>query len=689
MQKERNYDFRKRLLQVHRKDIRDHSLTPTAQETALRDGFRIVLPPDADIVTETAAKDFQDYLFVSMHVSAMLTRDAGEAENRIILACSKDLGEAGEPMGYRVTTGKDILLEGYDSRGIAQGLYHLEDIMNLRLAPFLPRGTESRRTMFPMRKTMSGYGVDLYPDAYLARLAHEGITGITLWILDVNKTKSGFVDFNELAYRASRYGIDIYIQSFIHHSMHPSEAGAQEFYDRLYGRLFESCPYIKGVSLVGEASQFSSRDPRVGKAPHTANVVDGIPTGKISPGWWPCTDWPDLMRMVQKAIYRYKPDADIILCSYNWGWAPEEDRVRLINALPDGITVMATWEMFEHYDLDGYDEVICDYSIRTIGPGAYFRSEAEAATGRGLKIYSITNTPGRTWDFGVIPYMPAPYQWIKRYEAIRQAYKDYNFRGLQEAHHYGVWPSIITELEKWAFTLPEVDLESTLQRILASHYGRQNTEKADRALLLWSEAFTYAVPSNEDQYGAFRTGPAYPFWLDGGQYPPQNEFAMHKAKGMYHIRYVPSSKGSPCGLRVHAELKSIQKMAELLLEGLRVLESIEEKNEELEYLINMGWFMYRSTLSGIHQKQLYIARTQMNAETDRQRMCACVEEIERILREERENAVQTIPLVENDSVLGWEPSMEYTSDKEHILWKIRQVDYELGRIPAMKQACFE
>ena len=46
MQKERNYDFRKRLLQVHRKDIRDHTLTPTAEETELRDGFRIVLLSD-------------------------------------------------------------------------------------------------------------------------------------------------------------------------------------------------------------------------------------------------------------------------------------------------------------------------------------------------------------------------------------------------------------------------------------------------------------------------------------------------------------------------------------------------------------------------------------------------------------------------------------------------------------------
>ena len=37
---------------------------------------------------------------------------------------------------------------------------------------------------------------------------------------------------------------------------------------------------------------------------------------------------------------------------------------------------------------------------------------------------------------------------------------------------------------------------------------------------------------------------------------------------------------------------------------------------------------------------------------------------------ECENARRTIPAVEYDSRLGYEPSMEYMCDKEHLLWKI-------------------
>ena len=50
-----------------------------------------------------------------------------------------------------------------------------------------------------------------------------------------------------------------------------------------------------------------------------------------------------------------------------------------------------------------------------------------------------------------------------------------------------------------------------------------------------------------------------------------------------------------------------------------------------------------------------------------------LEEMIEIGKKEIENAEQTIPFVEADSRLGWEPSMEYIGDARHIRWKIRQV----------------
>lgn len=51
-----------------------------------------------------------------------------------------------------------------------------------------------------------------------------------------------------------------------------------------------------------------------------------------------------------------------------------------------------------------------------------------------------------------------------------------------------------------------------------------------------------------------------------------------------------------------------------------------------------------------------------------------LDEMVSIARDEIENAKATIPLVEADSRLGWEPSMEYMTDKGHLQWKIKQVE---------------
>ena len=51
-----------------------------------------------------------------------------------------------------------------------------------------------------------------------------------------------------------------------------------------------------------------------------------------------------------------------------------------------------------------------------------------------------------------------------------------------------------------------------------------------------------------------------------------------------------------------------------------------------------------------------------------------VREMLDICKAERANALDTIPLVEFDSRLGYEPSMEYMCDKAHIDWKLELLE---------------
>ena len=69
----------------------------------------------------------------------------------------------------------------------------------------------------------------------------------------------------------------------------------------------------------------------------------------------------------------------------------------------------------------------------------------------------MANTGGLTWDMGVMPYQPGAYLWMERYESLVKAAKECGFSGLMESHHFGFYPSIISELANWNFTLDSND----------------------------------------------------------------------------------------------------------------------------------------------------------------------------------------------------------------------------------------
>ena len=51
-----------------------------------------------------------------------------------------------------------------------------------------------------------------------------------------------------------------------------------------------------------------------------------------------------------------------------------------------------------------------------------------------------------------------------------------------------------------------------------------------------------------------------------------------------------------------------------------------------------------------------------------------------LIKDEIENARATIPLVEFDSRLGFEPSMEYMCDADHLYWKVECTNEALSEL---------
>lgn len=667
MIKEKNYDFRKRMAEIHKPHIQNSGAICRDNQYEIKNGFVISIPELCDSVVLTAAKDFTDFMLISMNVSVRICEGDQENANIVLLPEPKDLKEANGYKGYRIDISEKIEISAFDSRGAAQAFYRLEDMMAFEKAPFIEKGTIFNRPLFSPQMVHSGFGLDMYPDNHLSQIAHQGRDAILVFVKDLYITPYGYLDFNDLVYRAEKYGIDVYAYSYIPCSKHPDDKDAEAYYESTYGKLFKNCPGIKGLILVGESMYFPSKDK--------ACLPSGDPKKPpILSRNYPCEDYPQLLNMIKNTVRKYNKNTDIVFWTYNWGFIEEEKRVKLIENLPKDITLLATFEMFEEYPLGNSTQFCSDYTISRTGPGDYFKSEAIAAKKNGIKLYTMSNTAGRTWDFGVIPYVPCPYQWMKRFNLLREANENWELCGLMESHHYGIFPSFISELSKWSFSTEKIDAENILEKIIARDYGEENINAVKQALKLWSEAITYCTPTIEDQYGPLRIGPSYPLCFDMEETAPSvpyAHFGMRICRTLYPAKNYHHSSFS--SIRIKDELNALEKMCSLMEEGISILHNISAKTDELERLIALGSYIKASAKTTANVKRWNIKKCALLSEGEREKALCLVEELQNIATEEIENAKSILWATEIDSCLGWEPSMEYLGDAEHILWKINQV----------------
>ncbi len=678
---EERYEFKKKLIEIHKRDLRNYELLPNENEIEITHGYPVDISSADSEVVLTAARDFADYMLISMNVSVLLCRDKiSERCIRVVINPDDEtLDTAKGYMGYRLTvsdTGIDIT--AYDERGAAQAFYRLEDLMTIRKAPYLEKGTIQNRAMFSPRMIQTGYGEDEFPDCHLRDIAHAGMDAIMLNVRDVNKTHNGFVDFNEIIYRAAKYGIDVYCYSHFKSPFHPDDAGAEAYYDSTYGELFKHCPGFKGVILVGESVAIPSHDPHTSGS--TSRVgKDGIPSTKPHPGWWPCEDYPDWLRLLRKVIDKHKKNVDIVLWSYNWGWAPTEDRVRLIETLPKDVSLLVTYEMHEAYEVNGVKEYSADYTLSLAGPGHYFVSEAEAAKKAGIRLYAMSNTGGLTWDFGSVPYEPFPMQWQKRYDSLRECSDKYGLCGLMESHHYGFYPSFISELAKWNFTVSDCPDKEILSKLLDGFFTPSDTSKLMEALKLWSQAICFYDATSPDQYGAFRIGPSYPLIFIRRLAPIVADYAEAKSGNLEPVynpfTWYERGLSSIPQLTIHSEIKRLGQMEMLMQEGIELIEGLNDRSDALDELLDLGKYMRLTIITVINSKKFLLAKTRLNGAEGPEAMKKALDDMEEIALGEIENAKAAIPLVRANSRLGWEPSMEYLGDEEHINRKIRQVEF--------------
>ncbi|QTH40719.1 hypothetical protein J4772_24525 [Cohnella sp. LGH] len=130
--------------------------------------------------------------------------------------------------------------------------------------------------------------------------------------------------------------------------------------------------------------------------------------------------------------------------------------------------------------------------------------------------------------------------------------------------------------------------------------------------------------------------------------------------------------------RIDVEIRSLERMLERMEDGNSSLGKAlqltpDRKREDGAFMLGIGHFIARSLQTTIHVKMWWKLKRELLSGGDTDKALALLERMEDLARREIANAEATIPLVEADSRLGWEPSMEYMTDVAHLRWKIDQV----------------
>ena len=707
---EKNFDFLKRMRVVHQPNRRDWTAKPEPGEILLDNSWKIVIPTSAGQLIRRAADDFQDYLFTSMNVSVPVLAEAHPLRGEKILLLTADASGLDLPrkpekkcsFALDITGSNGILLCGADERGVFRGTLHLEDVLNMREAPYLREGNSLREPLTRMRSVHSGSGIDDFPDWQLNAIAHAGFTAIDLFVKAPDTTTRGYCNINDVIDRASLYGLDVVIYSYLSSYKHPDDPDAEEFFDSVYGEIFRRHPNAAALHLVGESLEFPSKDPHTTGKRFCESVRDGIPDTRPSPGWYPCCDYPAYIKRICAAVRKVKPEAEIILNTYNWGYMPLEDRRRLLAALPKDVTLHVTYDIFKLNHRDGLSCPVMDYSISAADPGYYFTSEAETAAELGIRHIRVTsNLAGASWDFGTVPYVPVPFRWAHRMEVLKHYLKTCHVDSFYENHHYGWWPNPCNDLEKEIFSSDgETDVEKILLKTAVRDYGKEAAPHIVDTWRIWSNSMDHYVGTNEDQYGPWRTGPSYPFIFQPNisrvmankelQFPtaPHAHFGYHIIKTLY-MPYENANQ-SPGPLRYPSEIRELEKMLTMWEEGLEGLKAAlplipENKKQNGEFLYALGKFIRNSIRTTLHMKNWWILNMKLQIPSDRKTMLSLLDQIEALAQEEIANVKDTFEAVRTDSRLGWEPSMEYVCDEWHLEWKLRQMESMLGETAAYRK----
>ena len=433
---EKSYAFHKSLSAGGWQLRRAPRARPTPSEMAIAgSGWSVSIKSGAGEPLRRAGDDLRGYLSIGMntqvrHEAPSSVADWASRKKVIVAGTREDLPGCGSSLtgskDYELKVSDDrIVVCGYDELGAAHGLYNLEERMDLREAPFLPRDLNTaRHSLFKVRMTMSGLGWMEWPDEYLACVARHGFDAIfdsvysnpdgsaaPTWLADIpygvsyRFRRQNPARLHDVVRRAAGYGIRVYCPI-----MYRLDGTAQneEGLRDLVRNIVTQFPEIRGYVLLTEGFWYKTW---FGAGGH----------GAIDLRDW-VRNWAKGVGIVAEECYKLDPTIEVLPWDYNVDFRPFQADLKkfVIDQLAPNTIPLVTWENGKSLTFDGESGYVRDYSISEIGPSEAAAAQIAEAKKRGMRGI-FTNAD--TWSsnqFGTFPYLPFPYQWYERYRALEE-----------------------------------------------------------------------------------------------------------------------------------------------------------------------------------------------------------------------------------------------------------------------------
>ena len=456
-------------------------------------------------------------------------------------------------------TPEGICLRAGDADGMRRALYLLEEkLLEAEGASAMP-GCWHRRPFVRHRISRCFFGptnrppfnideltndVDYYPEAYLDKLAHEGINGLWLTVYFADLPSSLFPGHGKdaarrlaklalTARRCARYGIRIYV--FLSepklfgnnpHNLPPEEGALHP------GIVGTQGPTIGTFCTSSEAGRRYLREsigalfsavPALGGV---INIMTGEDNGScagihLSEGRWTRGECPLCSRRSDAEIFRdeallytnemrrYTPDAVYIgwfyLPAQRDGGALCQRMLEVAKSWPEEATLMLNFESGGASQQLGRQRIVFDYSLAYVGPSSLFADCSSLVRHAGAKLQV-----GCSHEDASVPFIPVPENLYDKYSFMEAK----NVDAAMQCWYFGNYPGLMNRAAGALSFQPFPKDSMAFLEELARPFWRRDAATVAQAWHLFSQAYRN-FPSNLcfEWYGPLHHSICWPLHL--------------------------------------------------------------------------------------------------------------------------------------------------------------------------------